>query len=113
MMETERLRKRPSQPKTLAAELCALEQPDGISLACDDFGLPNESYRHDAHRDNANRDDKSLLRFGNGDAKAGSTPRHGKRSPSTQPLRSEPHPRLAGRRDTPARLTSSQLNRPF
>src|SRR5260370_21411634 len=113
MMETERLRKRPSQPKTLAAELCALEPRDGCALACDDLGVQSESYRHDAHRDNANRDDKSLLSFGNGDAKGASNPRHGKRSASTRPLRCEPHARLAGRRDTASRLKCSQLKGQF
>jgi hypothetical protein len=102
-----------SGSKPLAAELCALEPPDGIPLACDDFGLPNESYRHDAHRDNANRDDKSFLCFGNGDTKGASNPRHGKRSPSTRPLRCGPHARLAGRRDTASRLKCSQLKGQF
>src|SRR5260370_9896705 len=105
MKEPARLRKRPSQPKTLAAELCALEPPDGISLACDDFRLPNESYRHDAHRDTANHDDKSLLRFCNGSAKAASNPIKGKSSPRTRSFHWDPHARLAASRAPASHLT--------
>jgi hypothetical protein len=56
----------------------------------DDFGLPNQPYSHGAHHDEANSDDKSFLCFGGRNTKAASDPSHGKRSPSTLPLRCGP-----------------------
>jgi len=44
-----------------AAEFCGFEPANSFPLVGDNFGLPDKPYGHDAHRDDAGSNNKSLL----------------------------------------------------
>src|ERR1700731_78071 len=73
-----------------AAELHGFKPANCFSLTRDYFSLPHKSDSHDAHGEDANSDDETLLCFGSRDTEAASDPSHSNRSPSTRPLRCGP-----------------------